>query len=98
MDTRSESRRQHGANRQKARFDSENGVLAILRFVLGAGVTPAEGGVEPSAGSTLNEVTYADCACERGRIDSARSAANSRESSTGKVDTVTRIPGALFIR
>ena len=27
-------------------------------FPLGAGVTPAEGGVEPTAGSTFNQVIY----------------------------------------
>jgi hypothetical protein len=30
----------------------QNGVLAILRLVLGAGVTPAEGSVKPIAGFT----------------------------------------------
>jgi hypothetical protein len=29
-----------------------------LRLTLGAGVTPAEGGVEPTAGSTFNKVIY----------------------------------------
>jgi len=33
-----------------------NGVLAILRLVLGAGVTPAQGGAEPTVGSALNKV------------------------------------------
>jgi len=36
------------------RIKEQKGVLAILRLVLGAGVTPAEGGVEPTAGSTFN--------------------------------------------
>src|SRR5579863_5861193 len=34
----------------------QNGVLAILRFPPGAGVTPAQGGAEPTVGSALNKV------------------------------------------
>ena len=33
---------------------SKKGVLAILRLVLGAGLSPAEGSVEPTAGFTLD--------------------------------------------
>jgi hypothetical protein len=36
----------------------QNGVLAILRLILGAGVSPAEGSVKPTAGFTLNKVIY----------------------------------------
>ena len=36
------------------RTSEQNGVLAILRFSLGAGVTPAEGSVKPTAGFTYN--------------------------------------------
>ena len=36
----------------------QNGVLAILRLILGAGVTPAEGSVKPTAGFTFNKVIY----------------------------------------
>jgi hypothetical protein len=34
----------------------QNGVRAILRFSLGAGVTPAEGSVKPTAGFTYNQL------------------------------------------
>src|SRR4029077_3858218 len=34
----------------------QNGILAILRLVLGAGVTPAQGGAEPTVGSAFNQV------------------------------------------
>src|ERR1700676_4916526 len=36
----------------------QNGVLAILRLALGAGVTPAQGSVKPTVGFTLNQVIY----------------------------------------
>jgi hypothetical protein len=36
----------------------QKGVLAILRLILGAGVTPAEGSVKPTAGFTYNKVIY----------------------------------------
>jgi len=39
---------------EKENFE-QNGVPAILRLSPGAGVTPAEGGVEPTAGSTFNQ-------------------------------------------
>ena len=38
------------------RTSEQKGVLAILRLVLGAGVTPAEGSVKPTAGFTFNKV------------------------------------------
>ena len=38
----------------KRRTREQNGVLAILRLVLGAGVIPAEGSVKPTAGFTFN--------------------------------------------
>jgi hypothetical protein len=43
---------------QEKRTWEQNGVFAILRRVLGAGVTPAEGSVKPTAGFTLNKVIY----------------------------------------
>ena len=36
------------------RSREQNGVLAILRLLPGAGVTPAQGGAEPTAGSAFN--------------------------------------------
>ena len=36
----------------------QKGVLAILRLLLGAGVTPAEGSVKPTAGFTFNQVIH----------------------------------------
>ena len=46
---------------QEKRTSEQKGGLAILRLVLftfslGAGVTPAEGSVKPTAGFTLDEV------------------------------------------
>ena len=43
---------------QEKRTSEQKGVLAILRLVLGAGVTPAEGSVKPTAGFTLNKMIY----------------------------------------
>src|ERR1700722_19688974 len=43
-------------SRQKTR--EQSGVLAILRLIPGAGVTPAQGGAEPTVGSALNNVIY----------------------------------------
>ena len=40
------------------RPSEQNGVLAILRLTLGAGVTPAQGSVKPTEGFTFNEVIY----------------------------------------
>jgi hypothetical protein len=39
---------------EKENFE-QKGVPAILRLSLGAGLSPAEGGVEPTAGSTFNQ-------------------------------------------
>jgi hypothetical protein len=43
---------------QEKEPESKNGVLAILRLVLGAGVTPAQGGAEPTVVSAFNGVIY----------------------------------------
>jgi hypothetical protein len=43
-------------NDTRTELESKNGVLAILRLVLGAGVTPAEGSVKPIAGFTFDKV------------------------------------------
>jgi len=41
------------------RTSEQKGVLAILRLVLGAGLSPAEGSVKPTAGFTLDKVPIA---------------------------------------
>jgi hypothetical protein len=38
----------------RKRTSEQNGVHAILRLVLGAGLSPAEGSVKPTAGFTYN--------------------------------------------
>jgi hypothetical protein len=40
---------------EKGTFE-QKGVLAILRFAPGAGVTSAQGGAEPTVGSAFNKV------------------------------------------
>src|SRR5579862_3309935 len=42
--------------RPNGRRTSAKGVLDISRFSMGAGVTPAEGSVKPTAGFTFNKV------------------------------------------
>jgi hypothetical protein len=44
------------SRRDKKKEPEQNGVLAILRLILGAGVTPAQGGAEPTVGSAFNQV------------------------------------------
>ena len=46
----------------------QKGVLAILRLILGAGVTPAEGSVKPTAGFTFNKVIYPSLYILRARV------------------------------
>jgi hypothetical protein len=51
-----EARDDTKVRRQRKKPVSKKGVVAILRLVLGAGVTPAEGSVKPTAGFTFNDV------------------------------------------